>query len=368
MGAERLNDREQSIPSPPEIVARPLSLGNVELPSRFWLAPLAGYTSLAFRQAVRECGGLGHATTDLVNARSLIEGRRRALELAETNDEDRPLSIQLYGHVLHEMQQAARIVQDLGASAIDINMGCPVRKVVRTGGGSALMCQIDDAATLVAGIIAVSSIPVTVKMRLGWDDESLTAPALARRFEEIGVAAVIVHGRTRQQGFKGGVNRLGIKAVVEAVDTMPVVANGDVRTIADAARTFEETGCAAVSIGRGALANPFFFRQLDNWSRTGDPGPAPTFDDRLDLMIRHFSGLLERRGEHYACLQFRKTLKWYSHFTRMPKPLYLRMVNLPSPQRFFETMELVREAGPTAPLPGHFDALVSVPSGPIDKW
>jgi nifR3 family TIM-barrel protein len=298
----------------------------------------------------------------------LIEGRRRALELAETNDEDRPLSIQLYGHVLHEMQQAARIVQDLGASAIDINMGCPVRKVVRTGGGSALMCQIDDAATLVAGIIAVSSIPVTVKMRLGWDDESLTAPARARRFEQNGVAAVIVHGRTRQQGFKGGVNRLGIKAVVEAVDRMPVVANGDVRTIADAADTFEETGCAAVSIGRGALANPFFFRQLDNWGRTGDPGPAPTFDDRLDLMIRHFSGLLERRGEHYACLQFRKTLKWYSHFTRMPKPLYLRMVNLPSPQRFFETMELVREAGPTAPLPGHFDALVPVPSGPIDKW
>lgn len=363
-----MNDREQPIPSPPEIAAQPLSLGDIELPSRFWLAPLAGYTSLAFRQAVRECGGLGHATTDLVNARSLIEGRRRALELAETNDEDRPLSIQLYGHVLDEMRQAARIVQDLGASSIDINMGCPVRKVVRTGGGSALMCQIDDAATLVAGIIAVSAIPVTVKMRLGWDDESLTAPALARRFEEIGVAAVIIHGRTRQQGFKGVVNRTGIRAVVEAVDRMPVVANGDVRTIADAARAFEETGCAAVSIGRGALANPFFFRQLDNWSRTGDPGPAPSFDDRLDLMIRHFSGLLERRGEHYACLQFRKTLKWYSHFTRMPKPLYLRMVNLPSPQRFFETMELVREAGPTSPLPGHFDALIPVPSGPIDKW
>jgi nifR3 family TIM-barrel protein len=260
------------------------------------------------------------------------------------------------------------MVQDFGASAVDVNMGCPVRKVVRTGGGSALMCQIDDAATLVGSLIEAVTIPVTVKMRLGWDNESLTAPALARRFEQIGVSAVIVHGRTRQQGFKGSVNRAGIRAVVEAVDRMPVVANGDIRTIADAALTFEETGCAAVSIGRGALANPFFFRQLDTWSRTGDPGPAPSFDDRLDLMIRHFTGLLERRGEHYACLQFRKTLKWYSHFTRMPKPLYLRMVNLPNSQRFYETIEMVREAGPTSPLPGHFDALIPVPSGPIDKW
>jgi len=363
-----LNDRDPAIPKPPEIVSRPLSLGDVALPSRFFLAPLAGYTSLAFRQAVRECGGLGHATTDLVNARSLIDGRRRALELAETDENDRPLSIQLYGHLQPEMQEAARIVEGFGASAVDINMGCPVRKVVRTGGGSALMCQIDDAASLVEAIIAAVKIPVTVKMRLGWDDESLTAPALARRFEQIGVAAVIVHGRTREQGFKGHVNRSGIRAVVEAVDRMPVVANGDIRTIDDAATTFAETGCAAISIGRGALANPFFFRQLDAWSRTGDPGPAPTFDERIDLMIRHFTGLLERRGERHACFQFRKTLKWYSHFTRMPKPLYLRMVNLPSSERFFESIELVRAAGPTSPLPGHFDAMISVPSGPIDKW
>ena len=363
-----MNVREPSIPTPPKIASQPLALGKVPLPSRFFLAPLAGYTSLAFREAVRACGGLGHATTDLVNARSLIERRPRAFELAETNEADRPLSIQLYGHVLHEMQEAARMVESFGASAVDINMGCPVRKVVRTGGGSALLCQIDDAATLVAGIIEAVKIPVTVKMRLGWDDESLTAPDLARRFEQIGVAAVIVHGRTRQQGFKGNVNRDGIRAVVAAVDRMPVVANGDIRTIEDAARTFEETGCAAVSIGRGALANPFFFRQLDSWSRTGDPGPAPSFDDRIDLMIRHFTGLLNRRGERYACLQFRKTLKWYSHFTRMPKPLYLRLVNLPSSDRFYEGIELVRAAGPTSPLPGHFDAMISVPSGPIDKW
>jgi tRNA-dihydrouridine synthase len=205
-------------------------------------------------------------------------------------------------------------------------------------------------------------------MRLGWDDQSLTAPCLARQFEEVGAAAVIVHGRTRQQGFTGNVNREGIRAVVEAVERIAVVANGDVRTIADAASMFEETGCAAISIGRGALANPFFFRQLQHWSRTGEPGPPPDFDERLDLMGEHYHGLLERRGEFYACLQFRKMLKWYYHFTRMPKPLYLQLINLPSSTIFDETLGHIRAAGPSGSLPGHFEPHIPVPAGPVDKW
>ncbi len=146
---------------------------------------------------------MGLATTDLVNARSLIEQRRRALELAETCDEDRPLAIQLYGHVIPEMDQAARWVEAHGATVVDINMGCPVRKVVRGGGGSALLCQVDRAVELVGAVVRAISIPVTVKMRLGWDDESLTAPVLAREFEQVGAAAVIVHGRTRAAGVLG---------------------------------------------------------------------------------------------------------------------------------------------------------------------
>jgi nifR3 family TIM-barrel protein len=308
------------------------------------------------------------ATTDLVNARSLLEKHRRALELSETCESDRPLSIQLYGSVVSEMEQAARWVESKGATAVDINMGCPVRKVVRTGGGSALMCQVDRAVELVKAVVEAVPIPVTVKMRLGWDDESLTAPDLARAFEQVGVSGVIVHGRTRQQGFKGTVSRAGIRAVVEAVDRIPVVANGDIRTIADAAATFEETGCAAVSIGRGSLANPFIFRQLDSWSRTGDPGSNPAFEERLDLMCRHFRGLVERRGERHGCLQFRKILKWYFHFTRMPKPFYLRLLNLSSPALFEEVIENARVSGPESPLPGHYDQHVPVPAGPIDKW
>ena len=170
------DDRSHPTPTVLPILREPLWLSQVAIRSRFFLAPLAGYTSLAFRLAVRECGGLGLATTDLVNARSLIEGRRRAYELAETCGDDRPLSIQIYGTVIPEMEQAARIVAEQGASAVDINMGCPVRKVVKTGGGSALMCQADRAVELVAAVVNAVTIPVTVKMRLGWDDESLDRP------------------------------------------------------------------------------------------------------------------------------------------------------------------------------------------------
>jgi len=355
-------------PSAPPIVREPMALGGLPIPSRFFLAPLAGYTSLAFRLAVRQCGGLGLVTTDLVNARSIVEKRGRAFELAETCPEDRPMSIQLYGHVASEMRQAARWAVEHGASAVDINMGCPVNKVVKSGGGSALMCQADAAVELVASVVDAVEVPVTVKMRLGWDDETLIAPALARALEGAGVAAVIVHGRTRAQGFRGDVSRAGIRAVVEAVERIPIVGNGDIRTIADAAATFRETGCAAISIGRGALSNPFIFRQLAHWAEHGTPGPEATFEERVDLMARHFHALLERRGERLACLQFRKLIKWYTHSIRPPKALSHRLINLASARLFDVTVAEVRAAGPTSPLPGHFEPKVPVPTGPIDKW
>lgn len=356
------------LPEPPPILREPLEIGGVPIPSRFFLAPLAGYTSLAYRLAIRERGGLGMATTDLVNARAILERRPRSFELMATCPEDRPIAIQLYGHVLSEMQEAARRVVDQGATLVDINMGCPVNKVVKTGGGSALMNDCPSAVALVAGVVEAAGVPVTVKMRLGWDSKNLSAPALARAFEQVGVAAVIIHGRTRAQGFHGDVNREGIRAVVEAVDRMPVVGNGDVRTLADAAGMLLETGCAAVSIGRGALANPFLFRQLAHWSAHGEPGPEPTFEERVDLMSRHFLRLVETRGERTACLEFRKLIKWYNHAIRPPKALHHRLIKLPSVAVFVETVALILDAGPISPLPGHFEPKVPVPSGPIDKW
>ena len=359
---------QSSVLSPQSFFKTELRLGGVTLPSRFFLAPLAGYTSLAMRLTIRERGGLGLATTDLINARAILEGRPRTFELAETCDEDRPLAIQIYGHVIDEMQRAAKWVVDHGATVVDINMGCPVNKVVKSGGGSALMCQADSATALVAAVVEAVSVPVTVKMRLGWDAATLSAPALARSFERVGAAGVIIHGRTREQGFKGEVDREGIRAVVEAVESIPVVGNGDIRTLHDAETMFRETGCAAISIGRGALSNPFLFRQLSHWAEHGEPGPESSFDDRVDTMVAHFHRLQEHRGERSACFQFRKILKWYAHAIRPKKELYHRLINLDSVQIFDETVEQIRQAGPSSPIPGHFEPKVPVPAGPIDKW
>ncbi|WP_235904966.1 tRNA dihydrouridine synthase DusB [Tautonia marina] len=361
-------DHSRPLPAPPARAKEALTIGSVTVPTRFFLSPLAGYTALAYRLTVRELGGLGLATTDLVNARSLIEKRAKAFDLAATCGEDQPASIQIYGATAWEMIEATKIVSDLGPSIIDINMGCPVRKVVKCGGGSALMCDSEGAKRLVGAVVEHSPVPVTVKMRLGWDQQNPTAPELARLFESIGVAAVIVHGRTRAQGFSGSVDREGIARVVEAVDRMPIIGNGDIRTLVDAEAMFRETGCAAISIGRGSLSNPFLFRQLLHWAEHGTAGPEPGFEDRLDVMVRHFHRLVETRGEHLACLQFRKVLKWYSYAIRPPKELYLQLVNLPSVAVFDTVVSQIRAAGPSTPLPSQFEPRVPTPKGPIDKW
>ena len=236
-----------------------MRIGSLDLKSNLFLSPLAGYTNLPFRRTLREIGGLDLATTDLVNARSLLEKNPKALKLIETCPADRPLAVQLFGSVPEEMRDAAVYLESIGIASVDINMGCPVRKVVKVGGGSAMMTELDKTAALVKGMVNAVKIPVTAKMRLGWDDDNLTAPDLARVLEEVGVAAIFVHGRTREQGFSGTVNLAGIRKVVEAVKSIPVIGNGDVITPQAAKKMFDETGCAGVSIGRGALYDPWIF-------------------------------------------------------------------------------------------------------------
>src|SRR5437773_8662507 len=178
-----------------------MHLGSLILKSNLFLSPLAGYTNLPFRLTLREIGGLDLATTDLVNARSLLEKRDKALKLIETRPADRPLAVQLFGAVPEEMRDAAAYLESTGVASVDINMGCPVRKVCKVGGGSAMMTELDKTTKLVNGMVAAVKIPVTAKMRLGWDEENMTAPELARALEDAGVAAVFIHGRTREQGF-----------------------------------------------------------------------------------------------------------------------------------------------------------------------
>ena len=254
-----------------------MRIGLLKLESNLFLSPLAGYTNLPFRLVVREIGGVGLCTTDLVNARSLLEKNPKAFKLIETRPADSPLAVQLFGSVPGEMRDAALRLEARGVAAIDINMGCPVRKVCNVGGGSAMMTELDKTAALVRGMVSAVKIPVTAKMRLGWDDDNLTAPDLSRALEDAGVAAIFVHGRTREQGFGGTVNLAGIRKVVEAVKTIPVIGNGDIITPQAAKKMMDETGCFGVSIGRGAFYNPWIFQYtLQFLNRSSEPEFALT--------------------------------------------------------------------------------------------
>lgn len=287
-------------------------IGSLELKSNLFLSPLAGYTNLPFRLTIREIGGIDLATTDLVNARSLLERNRKALKLIETSPEDRPLAVQLFGGVAEEMRDAAIMLAESGVSSVDINMGCPVRKVCRVGGGSAMMTELGKTSALVRGMVEAVKIPITAKMRLGWDDDNITAPDLVRALEDAGVAAVFVHGRTREQGFSGVVNLAGIRKVVAAARSIPVIGNGDVTTPEAAKRMFDETGCAGVSVGRGAFYNPWIFNHIQEYLRTGVAPAEPSFDERVRVMTRHLDRMVEVFGEELGCRMFRKVAPWYA--------------------------------------------------------
>ena len=346
---------------------RPVYFGSVKLPSRWLLSPLAGYTNLPFRLAVREIGGIGLATTDLVNARALLRVSARTMELIETSPADRPLAIQLYGADPVEMSDAAQWLENYGVDVVDINMGCPVHKVTRGGGGSAMMCDATRTIRLVEAVVSAVKIPVTVKMRLGWDDDNWSAPFLSREFEQVGVAAVIIHGRTRAQGFGGNVNLDGIRAVVEAVENIPVVGNGDVRGIPDAIRMRTQTGCAAVSIGRGALLNPWVFAQLCQWEETGEAGEPPTYHQRLEFMQKHFQLLVKQRGERFACLTFRKVANWYCRVLKPGRQVQQQLIRIERVAEFEDIVNRLAEQGPPA-LFNPLETAIAVPSGPISHW
>ncbi len=367
-----------------------MRIGPLVLQSNLCLSPLAGYTTLPFRLVLRELGGLGLATTDLVNARSLLERKLKALKLVETSAADRPLAVQLFGSVPAEMRDAAKFVESLGAASVDINMGCPVRKVCRVGGGSAMMTELGRTAALVHGMVEAVKIPVTAKMRLGWDDQNITAPDLARALEDAGIAAVFIHGRTRQQGFGGTVNLRGIRAVVEAVQRTPVIGNGDVTTPAAAKKMLEETGCAGVSIGRGAFYNPWIFRDTQHFLRTGELLPEPGFEQRVQVMGRHLDLMIQYVGEEHACRIFRKVAPWYAKRFGPANDFNKRVVQVSTRADFMALLERFRrwreqfldETGELkprfrpAPLTSSFmqepGAIVPhqipVPKGPVEVW
>lgn len=348
----------------------PLAYGPLVLPSRYLLSPLAGFTNLPFRRIVREIGGVGLATTDLVNARGLMDGSVKSLQLIESCAEDRPFAVQLFGNDPRVMRDAAQFLEDRGVDSVDINMGCPVDRITKGGAGASMMCCIDGTIDLVRAVVESVQIPVTVKMRLGWDETQLTAPRFAREFEQVGVAAVAIHGRTREQGFRGIVDRTGIRKVVEAVERIPVIGNGDIRTVADGERMFAETGCQGISIGRGALANPWIFRQLVEWEMTGAFGLSGNFDERMELLLRQFQYVVQQRGIERAISSFRKMAHWYLKAMSVRAGLRNQFQSARTMLEFESAIKAISKEGPshgsrTGELP---DLVIPVPSGPVELW
>ena len=290
-----------------------LQIGGLRLPTNLLLAPIAGYCDLAFRLVARSCGGVGLVCTDLLCPEGVLRENKRSMELAATCPEDWPMAMQLYGGDVDKLCDAARWAEDRGAHVVDLNMGCPVDKITKRDGGSKLLCDPDKTLRMIDRIVAsLRHVPLTCKMRLGWDDASIVAPYLASRLEQAGVQMVTVHGRTTEMRFSGEARLDGIAAVVAAVRSIPVIGNGDVRTPQDAKRMIDQTGCAGVMIGRGALSMPWIFRDTWSYLTTGVIPPAPSIEQKCQLMRDHFDNHRRYRNERSAVLEFRKRVSWYA--------------------------------------------------------
>ena len=291
-----------------------MQIGSVLFPHGLFLGPMAGYTDFAMRTVCREMGAEG-LVTEMVSAKAVIFGDRKTIPLARVSAEECPCAVQLFGHEPEVLAEAARIVAagvggGVAPTMIDLNMGCPVHKIVSGGDGSALMRDPALAERIVRAVRDAVKIPVTVKIRLGWDDAHRNAPEVARAAESGGADAVFVHGRTRTQFYAGTADYRGIGEVVRAV-SLPVIGNGDVRDAEGGARLLRESGCAGIMVGRGAVGNPFLFRTLAALLSGQPLPPPPTAAEKYAAAKRQLTLAAKEKGESVAVLEARKHLGEY---------------------------------------------------------
>ena len=292
-----------------------LRIGNVELDNNLILAPMAGVTDMSFRQLCRE-QGCGLLVTEMVSAKAILYKNRNTKELMAIGEGERPVSLQLFGSDPEIVSDIAHQVEDGPYDIIDLNMGCPVPKIVGNGEGSALMKNPKLVEELLSALVRKVHKPVTVKFRKGFDDDHVNAVEIAKIAESCGVAAVAVHGRTREQYYSGKADWDIIRQVKEAVK-VPVIGNGDVKCVQDAVRMMNETGCDMVMIGRGALGNPWIFREINGYFSSGlRIMPPPTLAERIVVIKKHMDALCAAKGEGRGMREARKHVAWYMHGLR----------------------------------------------------
>lgn len=287
-----------------------LRVGSIQLEMPVILAPMSGVTDLPFRKIVKKYGA-GLVISEMIASEAMIRQTRQSLKKCAYTLEEFPMAVQLAGCDPRVMAQAARLNVDNGAQIIDINMGCPVKKVVKGHAGSALMRQEDLAVRIMEATVKSVDVPVTLKMRMGWDHESLNAPRLAKRAQDVGIQMVTIHGRTRCQLYTGQADWAFIQKVKEAV-TIPVVGNGDVKTVHQAQDLLRLSTADGVMIGRGCYGRPWFLKQVDHFLKTGEVLLDPSRDQQKDIIRDHLEEMLSHYGKEMGLMMMRKHLGWYS--------------------------------------------------------